>query len=201
MDIKLYYTPRTRALRVRWLLEELELPYELITIDLFNGEGKTGVYRQVHPLGCVPAVEIDGQTMIESGAICEWLADQYPQKQLAPPINSSERMKYLQWMYFLSTTLEPPAWSSVLHARLLPPSKRIADIVPWSEAKFSQALSVIEKELENKAFLLDDKFTTVDILLTNLLSWLPKLVIPHAQTYDYMKRLMQREKYRLIQSQ
>ena len=197
MNIKLYYTPRTRATRVRWLLAELEQPYELINIALFNGEANTDAYKKVHPLGCVPAINIDGNIMIESTAICEWLADQFPEKKLAPPTTSVERMKYIQWLYFISATLEPHAWNYVLHSKLLPKEERITSIVPWSEQKFTQSLSVINEELMDKKYLLGDHFTTGDILLTDLLSWRPKLVKPFHQTYGYMKRVMQREKYKL----
>ena len=55
MDIELFYTPNTRSSRPRWLLEELELPYRIRSVDLFGGER-----NPVHPLGSVPAVRIDG---------------------------------------------------------------------------------------------------------------------------------------------
>jgi glutathione S-transferase len=197
MDIKLYYTQRTRATRVRWLLEELELPYQLINIDLFNGEGHSEAYKKIHPLGCVPAIDVDGNIMIESTAICEWLADQFPEKNLAPEIGSTARMKYTQWLYFISATLEPHAWNHVLHSRILPETQRVPAIVSWSEQKFNQVLSVIDEELKGKEYLLNHHFTTIDIILTNLLSWLPKLVKPYEHSFDYMNRIMNREKYRL----
>ncbi len=64
MNIKLYYTHRTRSLRPRWTLEELGLTYQLALIDLFGGEGDTPAYRRIHPHGSVPALEIDGRVMI-----------------------------------------------------------------------------------------------------------------------------------------
>ena len=195
MDIKLYYTPRTRATRVRWLLEELDQPYQLINIDLFGGEGSAAEYKKIHPLGCVPAIDIDGNIMIESTAICEWLADQFPENDLAPDINSAARMKYTQWLYFISATLEPQAWNYILHTRLLPEAQRIPSVVSWSEQKFKQALSVINDELKDKQFIMGDNFTTADIILTNILSWLPKLTKSYGYTFDYMKKIMQRDKY------
>lgn len=73
MEIELYYTPHTRAGRVRWTLEELELPYALRLVDLFRDER-----NPAHPLGSVPAMTVDGQSMFESGAMCMWLADRLP---------------------------------------------------------------------------------------------------------------------------
>ena len=81
MNIKLYYWPHTRAFRVRWLLEELQLPYKLEYINLFKGETNSEAYKTVHPLGYLPAIEVDDRTMFESGAICAWLSDKFPQKK------------------------------------------------------------------------------------------------------------------------
>ena len=69
MEIELFYTPRTRASRVRWLLEELDLHYTLRPVDLYRGER-----NPAHPLGMVPAMRVDGEPMFESGAMCMWLA-------------------------------------------------------------------------------------------------------------------------------
>ena len=54
--MKLYYAPQTRATRVRWLLEEPEVPYELERVNLSAGEQKSAAYRKIHPLGRVPAL-------------------------------------------------------------------------------------------------------------------------------------------------
>ena len=75
--MKLYFAPRTRATRARWLLEELGVPYELVKLDLARQENTTPAYLAVHPLGEVPAL-VDGEvTLLESLAICLHLADRY----------------------------------------------------------------------------------------------------------------------------
>ena len=193
MKLKLYYAPRTRAARVRWLLEELDLTYDLKNIKLFEGEGETDEYKKIHPLGCVPALEVDGEIIYESGAICDWLTDRFADKNMAPPLNSTLRLKYKQWFYFVVATMEPEAWNMVLHLELLPENKRLPDVVDASKIKYKQALGVIEKELKEKEYLLGDKFTTADIMLVTLLSWFPQLVKPFENTYAYMKKMRKRE--------
>jgi len=89
MEIELYYTPHTRSLRPRWLLEELEIPYTIHAIDLFGGER-----NPAHPLGSVPAMTVNGQTMFESGAMCHWLADRFPETGLAPTVGAVLRPAY-----------------------------------------------------------------------------------------------------------
>lgn len=196
MKIKLYFTPRTRAVRVRWLLEELGHPYELVPIDLFNGGGDSPAYRRVHPLGHVPAAEIDGKIMIESAAICEWLADQFPDQHLAPPTRSRERMDYARWLHFVTATLEPHAWHHVLHRRLLPVPQREPAVAAWSEKNLHRLLPLIEAAIAQRQSLLDGGFSVVDILLCDVLGWDPRLLKPYPQAFAYMKRLRQREAYR-----
>jgi glutathione S-transferase len=68
--MKLYFAPRTRAIRPRWLLEELGVPYELVKLDLTRQENNTPEYLAVNPLGEVPAL-VDGEvTLLESLASC-----------------------------------------------------------------------------------------------------------------------------------
>ena len=106
MDIELYHTPQTRSSRPRWLLEELGTPYRLRSVDLFGGER-----NPAHPLGSVPAINIDGETLIESGAICHWLADRFLDKGLAPAMDDPRRARYEQWMFFVPATLEPVSYT------------------------------------------------------------------------------------------
>ena len=91
MELTLYYTPKTRAFRVRWLLEELGLEYRLEHIDLHAGEGNTPEYRAIHPLGQVPALKVDNEVMFESGAMLQWLAETHLDKGLAPALDSPWR--------------------------------------------------------------------------------------------------------------
>ncbi len=120
MELTLYYQPGSRAQRVRWALEELGLKYRLEYIDLQKGEGKSRDYLAIHPLGQLPALRINDEVMIESGAIVQWLAETYPNGNLAPAHDSPQRREFLQWMYFSVTSLEWPAWEIVLHQKILP---------------------------------------------------------------------------------
>jgi len=197
MNIKLYYTPKTRSLRPRWLLEELEVPYELVTIDLFGGEGNKPEYRRIHPHGAVPALEVDGQIMLESGAMCQWLADHFSDKQLAPEPGSPERRQYDQWMYYVPGTLEPPYFYYLLHTMILPESNRIPELVPWLEQQFPARLKVLNTALENKSYLMGDHFTAADIMVGSTLMWLPQYLEDYPALTDYVRTLQARAKYEI----
>jgi len=91
--MRLYFFQQSRATRVRWMLEELGIPYELAPVDMMKGEHKQPAYLKVHPLGALPAIEDDGGSLFESAAIIMQLADKYPEKNLAPAVGSYERVK------------------------------------------------------------------------------------------------------------
>jgi len=195
MNIKLYFTPRTRAIRVRWLLEELALPYQLAPIDLFHGEGNSDTYKEIHPLGCVPAIDIDGKVMIESGAICSWLADQFPEKHLAPEISHPLRRDYEQWMYFVPGTLESPLWDYALHKFILPKKDRIRTIIPWSLERYQRVLKVIHSELDDRPYILGDTFSTADIMTGSTLMWKTDELERYPNLNRYVNNLTKRKAY------
>lgn len=81
--MKLYYIPTTRAVRPRWLLEEIGIGYELIYVTMEMTQQQE--YRQLHPHGKVPVLVDEEIIIFESAAICAYLADKYPEKGFAPP--------------------------------------------------------------------------------------------------------------------
>jgi glutathione S-transferase len=108
MSITLYFAPGTRATRIAFLLEELGVPWEKVTLDLAQREHKSPDYLAINPNGVVPALK-DGDTVVfESVAIALYLADRFAEKGLAPPPGSALRGRYLSWMVWSMTTLEPP---------------------------------------------------------------------------------------------
>jgi glutathione S-transferase len=183
MKIELYYSAHTRASRPRWLLEELELPYTLHPVDLSAGER-----NPTHPLGAVPSIRIDDNILFESGAICHWLTDRFPEQGLAPAINDPQRTRYEQWMFFTPGTLEPPAFDILLHTFILPEPQRVAAIVPFARRRYEGVLHMLSDELDHHGFLLGSAFSTADILLATTLNWLPDLLKPYPALQAYLTR-------------
>lgn len=104
--MKLYYFPTTRAFRPRWLLEEMEVDYDLIKVTPQISQSPE--YLKLHPHRKVPVLIDNDVTMFESAAICTYLADKYIDKQFAPAIDSPARSYYYQWLFYSSLTLELP---------------------------------------------------------------------------------------------
>lgn len=149
-----------RSRKVRWLLCELGLPFEEHRLDWDKGEHLTPSYREISPMGRVPGIDINGTRMFESSAICTFLADQYPEKNLAPRVDSPERAEYLSWLFFGATTLENEVLE-VMRAR-----KNPDDANRFSEAqkKLNHTLSLLDETLVSKEYLCGSKFTAADLV-------------------------------------
>jgi len=187
-------------MRPQWLLEELGLDYTFIEVDIFQGKGFTKAYKKIHPYGQVPALDVDGHIFFESGAICHWLADQFPEKRLAPALDSPLRAEYEQWMFYATATLEPPAFSYMLHTKILPADKRVQAIADWNEKQYIYILKILNRLLKNKLYLVDKQFSAADIMVAYLLFWFPEKLAPFSALQEYCGRLEKREAYLKISS-
>lgn len=105
--IKLYWSPRSRSFTTLWLMEESGLPYERVLTDITTGAQKAPDYLKINPMGKVPAL-VDGDAALgEAAAICVYIADRYPETKLAPAVTDPRRARYLQWLFFSPSCIEP----------------------------------------------------------------------------------------------
>lgn len=154
----LYYMPRTRSSRVLWLLAEIGAPCGLT--KLAPEERKSAEHLARHPLGRVPALELDdGTVMFESAAICLQLADLHPDAGVMPPLGSAERALVYQWVLFGMTELEAPLYRWVREDSADSPSRE----------RFAQAAAALELALEGRDWLLGDRFTVADVICASVL--------------------------------
>ena len=168
--MRLYYVPRTRSSRPRWVLEELGIPYELVRLDPARGETRSAEHLARQPLGHVPVLEDGDQRVFESGAICLHLADRHPEKGLLPPPGSHGRALVYQWVLFAATELEPPLSTLSAEARK-PEGQRDAAVVADARARFQKAAAVLEPVLSGRSFLLGENFTVADVFVGSVLAW------------------------------
>ena len=195
MELILYYSPGTRAERVRWMLCELDLDYQVKTIDLFKAEGQRPDYLAVHPLVQLPALKINSEVMIESGAIVQWLAESVPGSELAPATDQPARRAFDQWMYFAVASLEDPAWEMMLHGKILPDEQAVKAIIPFAAQRYAKALNVLERALRDQDYLVDGRFSAADIMIGYILAWFPEQLVPYPGLQKYLARLQQRPAY------
>ena len=162
--IKLYLTPNTRAGRVAWLLEELNMEYELEILP-FTKEGlKSPEHRARHALGRVPVIEDGDISIFESGAIIQYILDKYDDKGLKPAVESNDYPYYLQWFHYCEGMVMPPMNQIVVHTVLLPPDRRDEAVLNQATNLLSKALKPVNEFLEGKDYLIGD-FSAADCML------------------------------------
>jgi glutathione S-transferase len=143
-----------------WILEEIGAPFELTLIA--REDRKSAEHLARHPLGRVPALELDdGTVMFESAAICLQLADLYPDARLIPALGSAERARVYQWVLFGMTELEGPLFRWVGEMR--------EGTAENSRERFAQAATALEAALGGAAWLFGDDFTVADLICVSVL--------------------------------
>lgn len=194
MSMKLYYSPMTRAGRCRWALEELGVPYELVRLDLQKREHKQPEYLRVHPLGRVPALVDGDMALIESVAICMYLADKYADKGLAPALDDPRRGLYYQWMMFVTATMEAQLTTLVAHTLRLPAEQRVPALADAARSELAPALAHLDEALAKGPYLLGDWFTMADVVVGSGMAWAAGmgLLISCPNIQAYVARISQR---------
>jgi glutathione S-transferase len=161
--IKLYFAPRTRALRIVWLLEELGLPYQLERVDFVPTARR--FFAQRTPLGKLPVIEDGDVTMCESGAIVEYLLERHGGGRLAPAVGTPERAAFLQWLHFAESTAFPPLGIVVWLTVYREDAAQHAAIVEDARGRAASGLEFLERELDDGAYLLGDEFSAADVMM------------------------------------
>ena len=196
--MQLYYIPTTRAVRPRWLLEEMGIPYELVRVT--PQMSKEPEYQKLHPHFKVPILIDEEVKIIESAAICTYLTDKYSELEFAPPNNSPERAYYYQWLFYATTTLEHPVEHYLFAALPQLPEKTIPEKVRFAISKeealtwFNKVAQPLRDSLENQDYLVGNKFTTADIVTGGVLVWAKRLTMLNDEDIlsRYLDNLMQR---------
>ena len=161
--VRVYYRPKTgRPVRVAWLLEELGETFESASVTTEEATEPEHLAR--HPLGRVPVLEVDGDVVFESTAICLHLADQHLDAGLIGPLGSVERALVYQWALFAMTEIEP-AVIEVVRQSEADPARAAA-----GAQRFAAAAAVIERELDGQEFLVGDRLTVADIVTGGVLA-------------------------------
>ena len=122
--LRFFSNPMSRSRMVRWMLEECEAEYETVVLE-YGPAMKAPEYLALNPMGKVPAIRHGELVVTENAAICAYLAEQFPDKQLAPPADSPERGTYYRWLFFAAGPMEAATTAKAL-GLLAPPERRAA---------------------------------------------------------------------------
>ena len=194
--IRLHHVAGSRSMRVLWLLEELGLDYELRSWSMTDGSLRSDEFRALSPAGRIPALEIDGQSMFESGAIVEYLTER--EGRLAPPPRSPERAAFLSWVHFAETQGAILQALNVHHIFLRPASARSIPLMRLDTRRLAVTARALDQHLTGRDCLLDSGFSAADTMLgfnlDAVFRFLPAADYPALA--DYADRMRARPAYR-----
>jgi glutathione S-transferase len=173
-----HHLNNSRSQRVLWLLEELGVPYE---VKRYERDATTMLappeLLSVHPLGKSPVIVDAGVTVAESGAIIEYLVDQYGRGRLIPPVGSAQRLRYTYWLHYAEGSIMPPLVMKLVFDRIAANpvpwpisavARRIAGTVQSSfiAPNLKRHLDYIETELGAHTWFAGDDFTAADVQMS-----------------------------------
>ena len=162
--LKLHFAPNSRAGRIGWLLEELELPYGLNKMAFHPKDLKSDEHRGRHPLGRVPVLEEGDVSIYESGAIVDYVLERHKNGGLKPAVADATFPEYLQWFHYCEGMVMPPINTIVVQTLLLPEDRRDATVLGQAQRLLSKALAPVNEALAGKDYLIGD-FSGADIML------------------------------------
>jgi len=181
-----------RSDRIRWLLEEMKVPYQDHFLKKAAGELDSPDYRKINPMGRTPTL-VDGDiVMFESAAICLYLADRYAYGTLAPKLEDSKnRAEYLKWMVWSVGSLECVIARMFTHVGTPEEKTQTLAFNKQQAEIFKLALNPI---LSRQDYILASGFSAADIMLGAILPGAEEFLIKNNPPLEaYMNRLMKRD--------
>lgn len=161
--LRLYdFLPSGNSYKVRLLLTQLNIPFEIIEINILKGESRTAEFLSKNYNGRIPVLETEeGQFLAESNAILFYLS----KGTEFLPDNSWEQAKVMQWLFFEQYSHEPNIATSRFWISILGQENEYQDALKQKRELGYGALAVMEKHLSNHRFFVGERYTIADISL------------------------------------
>ena len=171
--VKLYWAPKTRSIRALWMLEETGVAYSRERIDRDRAP-QDPAFLAASPIGKIPALTDGAAQLAESGAICAYLAERFPQADLAPVVGDPLRGRYFHWLFFAPACIEPAFPEQPVKNGM---TARSAE---WAEQ--DRVTGVLERALERGPWILGDRFSAADVMIgSDLIMGFEQLGVAPAQ--------------------
>ncbi len=197
----LYECPATRSDRVKFLLAEMEIPFEKKTIHLRQSEHLSKDYLDINPYGCVPFFidTAEDIKLIESGAICHYLGKKYKKNIYHPAENDIKaQTQYDELMYFLTSTFDPICYNLFFHTKGFSPEKRIQAIADENAKKFSRTVVYLLDKLAKNKYLLANQLSVPDFILAPTLLAVKEEVIKYPTLQNYIEGILNLRSMKLV---
>ena len=188
--MKLYYSPGACSLSPHIALREAGLAFEPVLASTKSHKLQDGSdYYGINPLGYVPMLELDDGTRLREGpAIVQYIADQVPNKNLAPANGTLPRYRLQEWLTFIGTEIHK-TFSPLFNPAMPEEAKAI------SRDKLASRFAWVDGELKNKPYLMGDSFSVADGYLFTVSNWTKPMNIdlaPYPNLVAYRERVAAR---------
>ena len=162
--IEVHHLNASRSRRITWLLEELEVPYQVV---MYQRDPDTRLappeLKAVHPLGKAPVLRDGDLTLMESGAIVEYLVRRYGADRFSPPIDTPDYWRYLQFLHYAEGSAMLPLMLDMYTGRLGEAGKPLQ---PRIQSEYKTHFGFLERELEGAEYFVGDSLTGADVQLS-----------------------------------
>ncbi|MBB5373518.1 glutathione S-transferase family protein [Acidocella aromatica] len=188
MALIFYTNPMSRGRMVRWMLEEIGQPYETKVIP-YGQEMKAPAYLAINPMGKIPALVHDHTIITETAAIIAYLADAFPEADLAPTPGTRERGPYYRWLFFGAGPFEAAVMDRALGVQIPPERKGSVGY-----GSLEEVLATLETALHPGPYLLGDTFSAADIYLGSQIGYCLRFgtIEPRPAFVSYVQHLLAR---------
>lgn len=186
-NLTFFHSPNTRSFGVLVLLHELGAQYTLKVLDMKAGQQRQAAYLQINPMGKVPALLHEQAVITEQAAVYMYLADLFPEADLAPKIGDPLRGPYLRWMSFYGSSFEPAVIDRSQQRSAAPQG-----MSPYGD--FDTMFNTLIAQLERGPYILGERFSAADVLWGSALTWITMFkLLPETQVVQrYIDRVNQR---------
>lgn len=187
-DLTLYHAAPSRSSVVRWMLEELGEPYDLVLLSLAKEDQRKPEYLAINPMGKVPSLKHGDAVVTEVAAICTYLADEFPHARLNIPVGDPRRGPYLKWLFFSPTCIEAAVLDKAAPRKETPRRGMVG------YGDFDTVMDVVGKGVAGGPYLMGDQFTAADVVVGSMLRWgmMFNLLPERPEFRAYVDRLEQR---------
>lgn len=165
--LRFFYHPRSRAAITRWMLEECGARYDAIRLG-YGSSMKSADYLALNPMGKVPAL-VHGDTVVtEVAATLAYLADLFPDQQLAPAVGSPQRGSYHRWMFFLAGPVEAVMTA---HSQGHLAQQTAEQAMTAGYGRYDDVVQTLRQAVAGRRYLCGDRFSAADVLMASYLRW------------------------------
>jgi glutathione S-transferase len=187
--LTLYTNPNSRGRIIRWLLEELNVPYTVKVLQ-YGPQMKAADFLALNPMGKVPVITHGDVVVTEAAAICAYLADQFADQQLAPALDSPERASYYRWLFFAAGPLEMATSAKAFGWRI-----DADNAAAVGAGLYADTLNALEIALTKGPYICGEQFTAADVYVGSHIEWgmMFETLEPRPAFTRYVQRLQARK--------